>query len=135
MRLFALSLYLCLIVCQSFGQETSPEKIDLRLQERHYNSLKWVGLGLTAAGAGGVITAIALHHKPLYYYDNGKPYYGISTEQVLFFMGGVSCLGFGIPVSIVGGYKQSKYKKLIKGISVGSESSYQGRGIKVVFHI
>jgi len=90
---------------------------------------------LTVVGVGGVNTSIALHHQPLFYYDNGKPYDGISTEQVILFVGGASCLGFGIPVSIVGGYKQPKYKKLIKGISVGGESSYQGRGIKVVFHI
>jgi hypothetical protein len=69
---------------------------------------------------------------------NNEDYYYLHSEEddialALTSIAGVSALGAGIPLWIVGGINQNKYEQKLKNVSIGMRITPQSRGLALTY--
>lgn len=95
--------------------------------------MKHAGATLTVTGVVCIIAAVAKESNPPEYTGYGKPPSTLTNEVRGLMVGGVVCLGTGIPLWTIGGYNQQKYQKKLKNISLQASRGQQFKGLTLAY--
>lgn len=95
-----------------------------------YKRMKTVGVVLSVAGTIAMIAAVAMVNEDDYtgYYTDDDDY-----SEAVVAVAGVSALGAGIPLWIVGAHNQNKYEQKLKNVSIGMRITPQSRGLTLTY--
>ena len=131
-KLYPLIIASLLICIQSYGQEKS-QKLIYGAKVNQYTFMKRAGTTLTVAGVVCIIAAVAKESNPPEYTGYGKPPSTLTNGVMGLMVGGVACLGTGIPLWTIGGYNQQKYQKKLKNISLQASRGQQFKGLTLAY--
>jgi hypothetical protein len=126
-----LGILLFLITIQSFSQQIE-ERFLYAEKEAKYKRMKNVGAVLSVAGTIAMIVVAAKLNENEYtafYYASDDDDFAIAVAAVA----GVSMLGTGIPLWIVGGINENKYREKFKSISVGARITPHAQGLTLTY--
>ena len=128
-----MKIFLCacllVLVFQSYAQQMDERLFYLEKVEK-YRRLKTAGVFLSVAGSIAlVVVGVRLSEDDFYYYHSDEDDYAMALTAVA----GVSALGAGIPLWIVGGYNQSKYNEKMKRVSIGMRIDSGSKGLSLTY--
>ncbi len=92
--------------------------------------MKTAGTVLSVAGTIALIVVAAKINSEDYYYLHSEE---DDIALALTSIAGVSAVGAGIPLWIVGGYNQNKYEQKLKNVSVGMRITSQSKGLALTY--
>ena len=122
MKIYIISAFILCFVFQSYAQQRD-EKVFYEQRLEKFKRIKKVGVALTAVGGLAVLIGVALSAEENY--DNSSstnPNYtpkdeGLSPGEITT-IGGLFLIGPGVPLWIIGGNGESKYKEKLKAVSI-----------------
>jgi hypothetical protein len=131
-KIFYLIAASLLTFIQSFAQE-KPQQLLYGNKVKQYTFMKQAGTVLTVTGVVCMIAGLAKESNPSEYTGYGKPPSTSTNEVMGLMVGGVACLGTGIPLWTIGGYNQQKYQKKLKSISLQSSRGQKFKGLTLAY--
>lgn len=127
MRIFFLCAYLSLVGFPSYGQIKNDKQLyDEKVKK--FTRMKTAGMVVSIAGSVAMMLAVAQisnEDYSLYSSTSDEEDYYIAATGVA----GVSMLGAGVPLWIIGARNQRKYNQKLNNLSVGINNNSNQRGL------